>query len=292
MNRRPISAHVNGWDRAAVVALGAAGCSLSYSAMQQMAVGIHVRPALCWLFPLAIDGFIAYGVRALLVLRSAPLMARLYVWTLFGTATAVSVWANALHAVRLNRATTSATAFRLGDSTVAALSMVAPLALAGAVHLFILIARSPDKLSPTQGTDRACGDAQPTDAVRTGAGMSEPGQSLGTAPDRLPPRPPTAPGPTASATGDQDSTASSRPSAAALSGEDGARTPADRRHGQDLDQLMAIARRAALAEGKLTRKVVAQAIRAQGIPLSNDTLTGVMDLLRPPPGHPGTVSRD
>lgn len=66
------------------------------------AVAIHIRGFLTYLFPLVIDGFIAYGIRALLVLRDAPLRARLYVWTLFGTATAASIWANALHAVRLN----------------------------------------------------------------------------------------------------------------------------------------------------------------------------------------------
>jgi len=46
--------------------------------------------SLSFLFPIVIDGFIAYGVRALLVLRDAPLGARLYVWALFGVATASS----------------------------------------------------------------------------------------------------------------------------------------------------------------------------------------------------------
>lgn len=97
------TAHISGWDRAAVVALGGAGCALSYDALQQMAVAIHIRGFLTYLFPLVIDGFIAYGIRALMVLRNAPLRARLYVWTLFGTATAASIWANALHAVRINQ---------------------------------------------------------------------------------------------------------------------------------------------------------------------------------------------
>ncbi|GAA2273363.1 hypothetical protein GCM10010368_48440 [Streptomyces roseiscleroticus] len=132
---------INGWDRAAVVALGGAGCALSYDALQQMAIAIHVRGLLTFLFPLVIDGFIAYGVRALLVLRTAPLAARCYVWTLFGTATAASIWANALHAVRLNQQQYDGAGLRLGDLTVGVLSTLAPLALAGAVHLYILIAR-------------------------------------------------------------------------------------------------------------------------------------------------------
>ncbi|OEV03749.1 hypothetical protein AN219_37885 [Streptomyces nanshensis] len=133
-------APIGPWDRLAIVLLGAAGCALSYDALQQMAVAIHIRGLLTYLFPLVIDGFIAYGVRALLVLSSAPLRARLYVWTLFGTATAASIWANALHAVRLNQQTNPG-GLRLGDTVVAVLSTLAPLALAGAVHLYILITR-------------------------------------------------------------------------------------------------------------------------------------------------------
>lgn len=69
---KPTTAHINSWDRAAIVALGGAGCALSYDALQQMATAIHIRGFLTFVFPLVIDGFIAYGVRALLVLRTAP----------------------------------------------------------------------------------------------------------------------------------------------------------------------------------------------------------------------------
>ncbi|UKY49882.1 DUF2637 domain-containing protein [Streptomyces inhibens] len=137
----PLPARITGWDRAAIVALGGAGCALSYDALQQMAVAIHIRGFLTYVFPLVIDGFIAYGVRALLVLRSASLAARCYVWMLFGTATAASIWANSLHAVRLNQQQPQGSGLRLGDVTVGILSTLAPLALAGAVHLYILIAR-------------------------------------------------------------------------------------------------------------------------------------------------------
>lgn len=128
------------WDRAAIVALGTAACALSYDALTQMATAIHVRGKLIYLFPLVLDGFIAYGVRALLILRTASLAARCYVWLMFGTATSASIWANALHAVRLNGPSTSG-GLHLSDLTVGVLSTLAPLALAGAVHLYILIAR-------------------------------------------------------------------------------------------------------------------------------------------------------
>ncbi|MGY4969537.1 DUF2637 domain-containing protein [Streptomyces nigrescens] len=136
------SSPVGSWDRIAILLLGAAGCALSYDALQQMAVAIHVRGWLTYLYPLVIDGFIAYGVRALILTSTAPLRARFYVWALFSAATAASIWANALHAVRLNQAATaSGMGLRLGDVTVGILSTLAPLALAGAVHLYILITR-------------------------------------------------------------------------------------------------------------------------------------------------------
>ncbi|WP_431951242.1 DUF2637 domain-containing protein [Actinacidiphila sp. bgisy167] len=127
--------------RIGIALLGTVGFALSYDALRQMAAAIHVRNLLTYTFPLVIDGFIAIGVGALVLLRTAPLPARLYVWALVGAATATSVWANALHAIRLNQQTTG-TGLHLGDTTVAVLSAIAPLALAGATHLHILVTRS------------------------------------------------------------------------------------------------------------------------------------------------------
>jgi hypothetical protein len=356
-------AHLTGWDRAAVLLLGAAGCALSFSALQQMALAIHIRPHLTYLFPVVIDGFIAYGVRALLVLRCAPLRARLYVWMLFGTATAVSVWANALHAVRLNedQARPAGVELRLGDPVVAVLSTVAPLALAGAVHLYILISRHPaDPTGP--GPGRAIGPAagQPIVAVAapanavTGVVPVAAGAAAGQAArsavtdsatagrsGHLAPasageaaevaRPVTVAGhpvtqvtggPVTAVTGsglgghpvtgsavtpavsDRRLVAGDRevvspagqpvavtgPEAAGgRAGQLGDRTGRYGRESgdrgerpvvRDTAELLAIARSAVRAEDKLTRKVVAEAIRGRSIPLSNDTLTALMAQLR------------
>ncbi|MCZ4123547.1 DUF2637 domain-containing protein [Streptomyces sp. H39-S7] len=129
----------NWLDQAAIILLGVAGCALSFDALRQMATAVHVSHRLTYLFPIVIDGFIAYGVRALLVLRAAPWPARLYAWTLFIGATATSVWANGLHALGLNQPDT--VELHLDDTTVTVLSAIAPLALAGATHLHILITR-------------------------------------------------------------------------------------------------------------------------------------------------------
>ncbi|GAA1249599.1 hypothetical protein GCM10009665_45490 [Kitasatospora nipponensis] len=334
----PGTAHVTGWDRAVVIALGGAGCALSFSALEQMAVAIHVRGFLAGLFPLVIDGFIAYGVRALLVLRDAPLRARFYVWTLFGAATATSVWANALHAVRLNQQSTAVNGLRLGDTVVAVLSTVAPLALGGAVHLYILIARGPvtdaHRVSPgdrdrrgergqvtipadrdepvtavTGGTDNAQLTAgqpvsgwvtapidRPTLTLARPVAVTDPAD-LGGQPDR------------ASAVSDrpvEEGSVTAQPvSVRAPVGQSVSLPvtqppvtyPADRegsgrRADPDTEELLEIAREAVRAEDKLTRKVVAGAIRGQRIPLSSDTLTQLMAQLREQQGRPVTAHRN
>ncbi|MFI1979300.1 DUF2637 domain-containing protein [Streptomyces wedmorensis] len=354
----PRAAHISGWDRAAVIALGGAGCALSYDALQQMAVAIHIRGFLTYLFPLVIDGFIAYGIRALLVLRDAPLRARLYVWTLFGTATAASIWANALHAVRLNEEAVADTGLRLGDAVVAVLSTIAPLALAGAVHLYILIARKPvedgDREDPGhrgQIGDRGQGDqpdgikvtrtdqvgqrrqpgqveaGQPvtdpasrpplslekrtpaprsltgdsTSAVTGHLGQSDKGPDLagqsnsGDPVTGLPATPPTVtghPGQSGKAS-DLASQPDTEPSVTGTPVTDReARTPSARQSDPDTEELLKIARSAVRAEDKLTRKVVAQAIRGQQIPLSSDTLTALMAQLRQQHGQLVTSARN
>ncbi|WP_328720397.1 DUF2637 domain-containing protein [Streptomyces sp. NBC_00247] len=136
--------------RTGVALLAVAAFALSYDALRQMAAASHIHRALTYAFPLVIDGFIAIGIGALLVLRTAPLSARLYVSALVGVATATSIWANVLHAVRLNQQDRTAT-LALDDVTVGVMSAIAPLALAGAVHFYLLVARrpaTPDRHNP------------------------------------------------------------------------------------------------------------------------------------------------
>lgn len=128
--------------RAGVALLAVAAFALSYDALRQMAAASHIHPALTYAFPLVIDGFIAIGIGALLTLRQAPLSARLYVSALVGIATATSIWANVLHAIRLNEQARH-TGLALDDITVGVISAIAPLALAGAVHFYLLVARGP-----------------------------------------------------------------------------------------------------------------------------------------------------
>ncbi|MET7841335.1 DUF2637 domain-containing protein [Streptomyces sp. NPDC005356] len=313
---KPTTAHINSWDRAAIVALGGAGCALSYDALQQMATAIHIRGFLTFVFPLVIDGFIAYGVRALLVLRTAPLAARCYVWLLFATATAASIWANALHAVRLNEQQPEHAGLRLGDITVGVLSTLAPLALAGAVHLYILIARriaeaavtgtldhqsartgrdgaaDPDTVRIATGHVPADNVRHPT--VRTPATEASVETNTVTAPTEASGHSPVGPEPERhdrAADLDGQSVTTPRPVTVlppAKAPETFADTPRARRpDNRDQkptavtdDELLDIARTAVTNSGRATRKVVGDAIRSRSLGLGNDRLTDLMRLLR------------
>ncbi|MET8557108.1 DUF2637 domain-containing protein [Streptomyces sp. NPDC004959] len=345
------------WDRAVVVALGGAACALSYDSLQQMAVAVHVRGALTYAFPLVIDGFIAYGVRALLVLQDAPLRARAYLWGLFGAATATSIWANAVHAVRLNDVAT-ATGLHLGNKVVAALSTIAPLALAGATHLYILIDRGMDRVR--SAAQKVSFDRRPPEPVTDARSVLDQAPEVSAAEvDGHKHREALVAGrvsepveeQTAVAVHDavisevEDSSRSERPVGSPDGGqpvlpglsatntgrtagvptgtdaglrlvkgtgtadtpqgpstaEDSPRTAPTRttprtaaavrprqRPGEDADhteRLLQIAREAVRVEGRLTRKVVADAIRGRDLTLSNDRLTELVHALKDQPGQ-------
>ncbi|MFJ4908822.1 DUF2637 domain-containing protein [Streptomyces sp. NPDC093249] len=125
---------------AGVALLAVAAFALSYDALRQMAAASHIHQALTYAFPLVIDGFIAIGIGALLIVRTARWKSRAYVWVLVSVATATSIWANVLHAVRLNQQNPHG-GLALDDITVGVISAIPPLALAGAVHLYLLVQR-------------------------------------------------------------------------------------------------------------------------------------------------------
>ncbi|MFJ6776138.1 DUF2637 domain-containing protein, partial [Kitasatospora sp. NPDC091257] len=287
------SARVTLWDRLAVGLLGVLGIVLSYDALRQMAGATHVRGPLTYLFPIIVDGFIAYGVRALLVLRDARWPARAYAWTLFAGATATSVWANALHAVRLNQLPTTGSGLKLTDTVVGILSTLAPIALGGAVHLYILIARhgydaatapAEQNASPRTETsaDLVTADGEtvlrpdrPEDhseetallTLMSAAGLL-PAEWRDALPDPEPAevddRPVDAPDTRAEASGDAEAE----------------NKPIGRPPGASMKRLLEVGRAAVAAEGRLTRAIVEQAVRDAGLPLGSTRLTELMRKLR------------
>jgi hypothetical protein len=263
------------WDPFALILLGLAGGALSYDALRQMAVAIHIRPHLAYLFPLVVDGFIAYGVRSLLVLRDAPWAARAYAWTLFGTASTASLWANAVHAIRLNQP--GVYTLTLGDNTVAVLSAIAPLALAGATHMYILVGRHSGGHGSDAGTPATATDvpadvpaAQPRVGTRVAAGTG-----------------PAAPEDASVPAGGERR----RRNANGTSGRNPKAGKGGRKAEASIDRLAEIIRRAHPDSGQVTRAMARDAIEAHSVSAGNDRIAEALKSLqdgetaRP---HPGT----
>jgi len=260
------------FDRLVILLLGACGCILSFDSLRQVALATHVRPDLSYLFPVVIDGFIAYGVRAILLLRDAPRSARLYAWTLFGAATAASLWANSLHSVRLNSPGTHVLV--LGNHTVAVLSTIAPMALGGATHLHILVTRHGRTQQPESAT---AGMPSMPPAVPEGIPAAE-------RPASRPGVRPTTPGAeTHGRIVPTSRTAPGRSRTRAGAGRPGRRADAS------IDELAAVVARAHPDSGQVSRAAAREAIQAAGLSAGNDRIAQALDRLRngqaatPPP---------
>ncbi|MFI5800504.1 DUF2637 domain-containing protein [Streptomyces sp. NPDC051677] len=251
--------------RFGIALLAAVAFVLSYDALRQMAVAIHIRGLLTYTFPLVIDGFIAIGIGAQLMLRTAPLHSRLYVGALVGLATGVSIGANAVHAIRLNQQTRP-TGLHLDNATVGALSALAPLALAGAVHLYLVIRRHPtphpqeadatarhnpanrshNDVRPTAPTDDNSDQPEPTD-LDVARGYAEVAQDAADVPKHAQPF----------------------------------AEPEGQQHHTVSDELLAIARTAPLGRGgRASRRHIETAIRSRSLPLSRADAETIKNLLQ------------
>ncbi|NEC08045.1 DUF2637 domain-containing protein [Streptomyces sp. SID7909] len=235
--------------RTGVSLLAVAAFALSYDALRQMAAASHIHRVLTYAFPLVIDGFIAIGIGALLILRAAPLSARLYVSALVGVATATSIWANVLHAVRLNQQTRH-TRLALDDITVGVISAIAPLALAGAVHFYLLVARRPT------AADRHIDDRHEPAAERTIADLTAP---------------------PASSTDDAPQAPAKRTAVSPQQTD----TQGGKQPSVPLEQAVAIGHTAPLGRaGRASRRNIEKAIRDQGFGISRSRLDEVKNLLQ------------
>jgi len=281
-------------DQVVITVIAAAGCLLSFDALRQMALAAHIRPALTYLFPVVIDGFIGYGVRAIVVLRDAPWHTRAYVWTLFSAATAASLWANALHAIRLNQ--TGTHILSLNDHTVAILSAIAPLALGGATHLYIVVSRYGGKSQP----------ATPSTAAATaGSPSMVPAAEPVIPAEELPIPQPTAHGPLPTAPADANPGAAESTPPSVLdttdsehqqgadrvagagqegngdSGQPSQAARGGRRAEASIEQLAEIIKQAHPGTGQITRAMARSAIEAHGLSAGNDRITEALKQLQP-----------
>jgi hypothetical protein len=257
--------------RVGIALLGATGFALSYDALRQMAVAIHVRGLLTYAFPLVIDGFIAIGIIALIILHTAPLRSRLYVWALVGIATVTSIWANALHAIHLNHRTR----LHLDDLTVGALSAIAPLALAGAVHLYLVIRRH--LTAQSQEADATTRHITPIRHFGDTEDNPEPAQAEAEGePSRLESAP-EAPADVAVApnahVADDDADVPDAPKAPSR--------PKGRKPSATMDELLAIGRTAPQGRGgRISRRNIEQAVRAKGYSAGRNRLDDATRILQ------------
>ncbi|WP_435131427.1 DUF2637 domain-containing protein [Actinacidiphila sp. bgisy144] len=269
------------FDQVAVLLLGACACVMSFDALRQVALATHIRPALSYLFPVVIDGFIAYGVRAILLLRDAPRGARRYAWTLFGTATAASLWANALHALRLN--SPGARTLTLDNHTVAVLSAIAPLALGGATHLHILVSRHAHP-EPAEVSTSHPAPAAPSPVVPAGAGPvpADPAADTATRPDT----PGTDKHETAAFTtpagNPHPEPARPAPESRTVHGPQRASpsTRSGRRPKATIDQLATVLAATHPDPAAVSRTTARTTLEAAGLPAGNDRITQTLERLR------------
>lgn len=138
----PVSPARRGTLPAGVLAAGAGtglvlvtAFSLSYAALMTVGQAAGFQGRIAWLYPIPVDGLLAVGMVAAVMLRSARLRTRAYVWLLIAGGIATSVLGNAAHATSQDgHLALSAGAARLAGG-------VPPLAFAAALHLLVILVR-------------------------------------------------------------------------------------------------------------------------------------------------------
>lgn len=124
------------------VGVGAASFVLSFAALRDLAGRAGIPEHLAWLWPMIVDGTILQATMAVVVLsgHQGQERSRRYFWIVLASSAAVSVGANALHAVIPGSAP-------LSPWLAAAIAVVAPVSLLATTHglsLLIRVPRSPD----------------------------------------------------------------------------------------------------------------------------------------------------
>ncbi|MGA5462034.1 DUF2637 domain-containing protein [Mycobacterium sp. NPDC050041] len=118
--------------------IGIASFVLSFAALRDLAARAGIPAQLAWLWPLIVDGTILQATMAVVVLAGIPDQARSrrYFWAVLTCAAAVSVGANALHAV-------IPAGGPMNPWLAAAIAVVAPVSLLAATHGLSLLSRIP-----------------------------------------------------------------------------------------------------------------------------------------------------
>jgi uncharacterized membrane protein YidH (DUF202 family) len=124
------------------VGIGAASFVLSFAALRDLASRAGIPGQLAWLWPMIVDGTILQATMAVVALTGHrdQERSRRYFWIVLSSSAAVSVGANALHAVIPG-------SMPLSGWLAAAIAVVAPVSLLATTHglsLLIRVPRQPD----------------------------------------------------------------------------------------------------------------------------------------------------
>ena len=127
------------------VGIGAASFVLSFAALRDLAARAGISERLAWLWPLIVDGTILQATMAVVALAGHRDQdrSRRYFWIVLSSSAAVSVGANALHAVIRG-------AVPLSPWLAAAIAVVAPVSLLASTHGLSLLIRVSGSVDPVR----------------------------------------------------------------------------------------------------------------------------------------------
>jgi uncharacterized membrane protein YidH (DUF202 family) len=122
------------------IGIGAASFVLSFAALRDLAARAGIPGQLAWLWPMIVDGTILQATMAVVALAGHrdQERSRRYFWVVLSSSAAVSVGANALHAVIPGSAP-------LSPWLAAAIAVVAPVSLLATTHGLSLLIRVPTR---------------------------------------------------------------------------------------------------------------------------------------------------
>lgn len=140
----PLTRQTPPWQWTAAVVLVALEYLIVFDPLQSLAAAMRVPGYLTYASPLAVDGFIAFAIYAVVRLRAAPLRVRAYAWTLTGIAIAIRAAAVAVFGVLVCQQSPKGD-WHVGDVIAVSMCGFAPLILVGIIHLYVLVIRhAPD----------------------------------------------------------------------------------------------------------------------------------------------------
>lgn len=128
----PISRAVVNAALVGTLLLAAGAFALSFAALADLAEMAGVPRHLAWIWPLVVDGMVVVATMAIVALAGHGTRALIYPWALLGGGAAVSIAANAVHAILAANGAVPA-------AVSALVAAVPPVALLAVTHLSVVL---------------------------------------------------------------------------------------------------------------------------------------------------------